>query len=398
MGAFAFTRTEVHVHAFYFENLFVAMHRILSATLIMLCISGAVFSQSAAPAMTLVLPTDNDALFRNDGPAFYMFVDRDFEKQKSTPWEGGQFGFVRGPVRLGANVIQMHFHEGIDIAPTKRDATGEPLDEVRSISHGEVAHASVSPGASNYGRYVVVRHDWGQGPFCSLYAHLSDVKVQPGQKVEPGTVLGIMGHTGAGIDRRRSHVHVELNMFLSSRFDEWHAKNFRPSPNPHGVCNGLNLVGLNLAEFFLAHRMNPALTAADFVKQTAPGWKVIVPRKGELELLKNYPWLGEDVAQNSPSWEFAFADSALPIGVKPSAITVTKPQVTWVKNHEMPHAYHTRGYVSGSGETGTLTSSGARYMELLTGDFEAPPPQPEKPKEPSKTKPGTKGKSKAKKK
>src|SRR5262245_30842198 len=101
-----------------------------------------------APAMSLVLPTDNDALFRNDGPAFYMFVDRDFEKQKSTPWEGGQFGFVRGPVRLGANVIQMHFHEGIDIAPVKRDAAGEPVDEVRSISNGEVVHASTSPGAS----------------------------------------------------------------------------------------------------------------------------------------------------------------------------------------------------------------------------------------------------------
>lgn len=329
-------------------------------------------AQTPASAMTLVLPTDNDAIFRNDGPSFYMFVDRIFEKQVTTPWEGGQYGFVRGPVKFGERMVLMSFHEGVDIAPVKRDAAGEPLDEVRSISHGEVVHAATNAGASNYGRYVVVRHDWGQGPFCSLYAHLSSIRVQPGQKVEPGSVLGIMGHTGSGIDRRRSHVHVELNLFLSSRFEDWHTKNFRPSPNHHGVWNGLNLSGLDIARLFLAHRQNPALTAAQFVKQTEPAWKVIVPRRGDIELLKNYPWLGEGVEQSSPAWEFTLAESGLPIAVKPAAAPVAKPQVTWVRDRGMPHAYHLRGYVSGSGSTGALTSSGARFVELLTGDFVMP--------------------------
>jgi murein DD-endopeptidase MepM/ murein hydrolase activator NlpD len=352
--------------------------------------------------MSLVLPTDNDALFRNDGPGFYMFVDRDFEKVRTTPWEGGQYGFVRGPVRFGDRVLLMSFHEGVDIAPVKRDAAGEPLDEVRSISHGEVVHASVSPGASNYGRYVVVRHDaWGQGPFCSLYAHLKEVRAVPGQKVEPGTVLGIMGYSGSGLDRRRSHVHLELNLMLSSRFEDWHTKNFRPSPNPHGMWNGLNLSGLDVAAFYLAHRQNPALTAAQFVKQTPPGWKVLVPRKVDLELLRNYPWLGEGVQQSSPSWEITLASSGLPIAIKPAATAVTRPTVTWVKNEGMPHVYHTRSYVSGSGDTGTLTASGSRFIELVTGDFAAPPPAPApkvtaksktKPKTPSKSKSSTKKK------
>src|SRR5688572_5483120 len=60
-------------------------------------------------AMTLVLPTDNDAIFRNDGPAFYMYVDRDFEKVRSTPWEGGQYGFVRGPVKFADRMVLMSF-------------------------------------------------------------------------------------------------------------------------------------------------------------------------------------------------------------------------------------------------------------------------------------------------
>lgn len=324
--------------------------------------------------MTLVLPTDNDGIFRNDGPGFYMFVDRNFEKQVTTPWEGGQYGFVRGPVRFGDRMVLMAFHEGVDIAPVKRDAAGEPLDEVRSISQGEVVHTSLSPGGSNYGRYVVVKHDWGQGPFCSLYAHLKSISVAPGQKVEPGTALGIMGYSGSGIDRRRSHVHLELNLMLSSRFGDWHTKNFRPSPNHHGIWNGLNLSGLNVAGFFLEHRKNPALTAAQFVKQTPSAWKVVLPRKGELELLKNYPWLGEGAEQASPSWELTLAESGLPVAIKPSQLTVTRPQITWVRNQGMPHGYHTRGYVAGSGDTGTLTASGSRFVELLSGDFVAPPP------------------------
>ena len=332
-----------------------------------------------AGIMTLRLPTDNDALFRSDGPGFYMFVDRDFEKEKSTPWEGGQFGFVRGPVRFGPQVVQMHFHEGIDIAPIKRDATGEPLDKVYSIGQGEVVHVSDSPGASNYGRYIVIRHDWGQGPFYSLYAHLSGCLVTVGAKVDPGSTIGVMGHTGAGIDRRRSHVHVELNMFLSSRFEDWHTKNFRPSPNHHGVYNGLNLSGMNIAGLFLEHRKNPALTVADFVKATPPGFKVLVPRKGTLEIVKMYPWLGQGVEQSSASWEFTLSESGLPLSVKPATQAVSRPTVTWVRDVGMPHAYHCRGYVSGSGSTGAITASGARLMELITGDFVAPPPLPEKP-------------------
>ncbi|MFZ4764107.1 MAG: M23 family metallopeptidase [Roseimicrobium sp.] len=355
------------------------VHLLVPALAVLCTISLSAQSPVATP-MTIVLPTDNDALLRNDGPAFYMFVDRNFENVKSTPWEGGQYGFVRGPIRFGAGVIQMHFHEGIDIAPIHRDASGNPTDEVRSIARGEVVHASTNSAASNYGRYVVVRHDWGQGPFCSLYAHLSTLKALPGQRVEAGSVLGIMGYTGSGIDRRRAHVHVELNLFLSSRFHDWHSKNFRPSPNQHGIWNGLNLVGLNVAEFLLAAQKNPAFNASEFVKNTDASWKVVLPRKGTLELLTNYPWLGEQVESASPSWEITLADSGLPISIKPSALAVTKPTVTWVNDRSLPHLYHTRGYVSGNGNSGTLTASGVRFVELLSGDFQAPATAPPSPK------------------
>ena len=44
----------------------------------------AIAARGAEP-LNLALPTDNDALFRGDGPAFYQYIDRDYHGEKSTP-------------------------------------------------------------------------------------------------------------------------------------------------------------------------------------------------------------------------------------------------------------------------------------------------------------------------
>ena len=345
-------------------------------------------SSTASVPMVLVLPTDNNSLFKGDLPNFYMFVDRNFEGEKTTPWEAGQYGFVRNSVRVGSEVTYTHFHEGMDVAPVKRDDKGEPLDEVRSISHGEVVHCAPSSNG-DFGWYVVVRHDWGQGFFYSLYAHLAKILVKEGDKVEPKSVLGILGHTGRGIDRRRSHTHVELNILLSSRFGEWHDAAFKGSPNAHGNYSGFNLAGFNLAELMLQRQKNPNLTVVDYLKTVEVTWKVLVPRNGELELLKNYPWMGEGTEAASPSWEISFSSGGVPLKIKPSTTEVKVAQLAWIKPEKFPYVYHTRGYVSGAGDKAVLTQTGARYVRLVTGDFEAPVPvvasaAPKKP-EPKKT-------------
>src|SRR6266702_8925596 len=90
--------------------------------------------------LDLVLPTDNDALFSADGPAFYQYVDRDYNGVKSTPWEGGQYGFVRDPKSTGGGVVYTRFHERIDIRSVHRDANGSrstkcaPLPMARSCT------------------------------------------------------------------------------------------------------------------------------------------------------------------------------------------------------------------------------------------------------------------------
>ncbi len=338
--------------------------------LVLLAFGGsALFSWPALAQNSLLLPTDNRLLFEQPAE-FFQSVDRNFEGEKTTPWEGGQFGFVRDPRRIGSRIAYAKFHEGLDIKPLRRDARGNPQDEVRAIADGVVVYAAAAANLSNYGRYIVVQHDWGQGPFCSLYAHLGSSSVTAGQKVKAGAPLGILGYTGSGIDQRRAHVHVELNLFLSSRFDAWHAANFA-TPNHHGVLNGLNLIGLDLQALYLAQQKNPATSAAGAVRATESGYRVAVPGNAEMEIVKNYPWLldGPRPAGKPVSWEVTFSRWGLPLAAKASNMAVSQPVVTWVKDAGIPHYTHTRGCVTGSGSTGKLTAEGLRFVTLVCGWF-----------------------------
>ena len=339
--------------------------------LALLALSIAISAPAQIQRLNLVLPTDNRALLEGRPEDFYQFIDRTVDKERTTPWEGGQFGFVRDPRKLHTGeILYARFHEGLDIKPVSRDARGEPLDEVRSIARGEVVHTALESGKSNYGRYIVVRHDWGYGPFCSLYAHLREIKVAVGTKVDAGTVIGIMGYTGTGIDQRRAHTHVELNVFLSSRFQAWHDAQFK-TPNFNGLYNGMNLIGLDLSGLYLALQKNPAMSAAQFVTQTEPSYRVAVPGTAPMEILRNYPWLCHDALPERapPSWEITFSAWGLPVNVRPGAQRVAQATLVWVKESPIPYYFQTRGCVAGSGNKPVLSAEGAGFAKLVSGDF-----------------------------
>jgi murein DD-endopeptidase MepM/ murein hydrolase activator NlpD len=327
-------------------------------------------SLEAGP-MGLVLPTENDAIFSSDPSQFYMYTDRNFEGVVSKPWSGGAYGFTRNQKRTSAGIVMTRLHEGIDIRPVRRDASGEPLDEVRTISNGTVVYVSDSPGASNYGRYIVVHHDWGNGPFFSLYAHLKSSAVAVGQTVRAGETIGQMGYTGAGINKERAHVHVELNMILSDQFKRWYDRHFTTT-NRHGIFNGFNLVGMDIAEILIAHRANPNLTIPEYLaKKTEVHYKVLIPKSGELPFLRRYPFLARDLDKvaNPTSWEFSFAATGVPLEIRPSDRTLTQPIVTYVKPSTVNHADLTVDRLTGTGDTATLTPSGTRYMQLISDSF-----------------------------
>ena len=324
----------------------------------------AVTAPAQEPPLLLALPTDNHALFSGHYSEFYQVIERNVHGVISHPWEGGRYGFVRDPVPRGGETVYTRFHEGMDIRPVRRDARGEPLDEVRAIADGKVVYINQAAGASNYGRYVVVEHRWGGSPYYSLYAHLNTIAVALGDVVRQGAPLAIMGHTGSGINRERAHVHVELNLLLNTNFEEWHGTYFKDEPNRHGLYNGINLAGLDLPRLLLALRADPELTIPKFLGREEVFFKVIVPNTPNFQLSARYPWMiaGGAPDEKPATWEVSCTRSGLPVGLRPSAESVSSPQVSFVK----AGAAGARGLVTGGGASARLTESGQRYFRLLT--------------------------------
>src|SRR5499427_64577 len=299
-------------------------------------------------ALDLVLPTDNDALFSGDGAAFYQYIERDYNGVKSTPWEGGQYGFVRDPTDTAGGVVYTRFHEGIDIRSVHRDANGEPLDEVRSIADGEVVHVNLVPGYSNYGKYIVIEHRWAGSDYYSLYGHLSSIAVQPGETVRRGQRIAVMGYTGTGINRERAHLHLELDLMFSRQFEAWYNTFFRNDPNRHGIYNGMNLAGLDVARLYLALRKNPALTIPEFLNDDEAFYKIALPKARHFDLSQLYPWMLAAGKRNSgASWEVSFARSGVPLRIEPSERHVAQPELSYVKKASTEYSYLTRDIVAG---------------------------------------------------
>ncbi len=326
-------------------------------------------SQSIAGALDLTFPTKNRALLQGDGAGFYMFIDRDFQGVKSTPWEGGQYGYVRDPRVTAGGLVYTRFHEGADIKPLERAPDGEPLDSVTAAGAGRVVHVSDVPRYSNYGRFVVIEHQWEGCPYYSLYAHLSSVAVSSGQRVATGDALGRLGYTGVGLDRRRAHLHFEVNVILSHDFERWHHLVFPAEINRHGLYNGINLAGMDAGRLLLAAHKTPGLTIPAFLASEAVAFEAVVPATDKFVLAKLYPWMIRGDATGAKSWEISFTKSGLPIRLEPRREAVSQPAVTSVTPSKYPLHYVTKGYVSGTSKSPTLTSSGKNFLRLVSGEF-----------------------------
>lgn len=317
-------------------------------------------------AKVFEFPTNNRALLENKPEDFYMYVDRDFEGTKSKAWEGGSFGYVRGPQRQDGEIIYMTLHEGIDIAPLRRDASGKPLDEIRASADGKVVHTSNEAGASNYGKYIVIEHEIEGSPIYTLYAHLSTISVHPGQRVKQRETIAQMGFTGAGINCERAHLHFEIALMWSANFEQWYDRYFKGTPNKHGLYHGYNLIGIDPATILIECAKNPSFKLSEHLRKQDAFYKITIPQTPDI--IRNYPWLaidGEDA--NPPGWTIAFNRNGAPVKATASLRPPANPLLDWVC--ETPLAYHhaTRGIVGGSKGAPHLTDSGKRFAELLGG-------------------------------
>jgi len=335
---------------------------------------------ATAQPMEVILPTSNDALFYGDGAGFYMYTDRNFDGEASNPWEGGQYGFHRNLVRTPVGIVGTRFHEGMDIRPRFRDFDGEPLDSIVSVDDGRVVYVNRSASASAYGRYVVVEYDWQGSPYYGLYAHLSDVDAYPGTYVRRGERLGRIGYTGTGIDRRRAHLHFELNLYLSDRFEAWLGRYSPRDRNVHGRWNGVNLAGFDVASFYRTYRNQPTLWLPGFLRRQPWAFVVEVPGGRALEIVGRYPWLLEGSPGEIPEgYEITFTESGFPTRITPISRLVFQPELVRVSDRVRRGYLATNGYLTRRGETYTLSERGRRYADLVATPATSVSSPPDRP-------------------
>jgi murein DD-endopeptidase MepM/ murein hydrolase activator NlpD len=90
-----------------------------------------------------------------------------------------------------------HRHAGIDIGMLR-------TLQLRAVTAGVVKKTGYAAGYDGYGKVVVLDLP---GPYTALYAHLSSVRVKPGQHVRKGQRLGVAGCTGSCTG---THLHFEV--------------------------------------------------------------------------------------------------------------------------------------------------------------------------------------------
>ncbi len=319
------------------------------------------------------LPTENDALYRGDNEGYFMYVDRLFEGQKSQPWQAGSYGMVRNPFRIhNGNILYSRFHEGIDVKPVRRDTAGVPLDPVRPIAPGTVAYVSEDPRRSNYGRYVVVAHQVPEGVIYSLYAHLASVACEVGQRVGREDKLGILGYSGVGLDKTRSHCHLELCLMVNSAYEK-----FAPADNKHGNFNGLNLVGVDAAALLLASKGGSPVSLSACFSRLPEHYRVRVPRVGTMDILRRHRFLykGKPGKRPAPvSLDIAFTAEGVPIAIYPAHEVVTTPRIVSCKPMPTLQQNVTVNRVKNSSKNAALTASGLRYInQFLWLEGQYPP-------------------------
>ncbi|WP_421762953.1 M23 family metallopeptidase [Ekhidna sp.] len=106
--------------------------------------------------------------------------------------------------------------------------TGTP---VYATGDGQVVYTKTK--FSGYGKHIKVKHGFG---YQTLYAHLSEFLVKPGQKVKRGQIIGYSGNTGGST---APHLHYEVikdnkkvnpvNFFYQDLSDEEYAEVLRLS-------------------------------------------------------------------------------------------------------------------------------------------------------------------------
>ena len=278
--------------------------RVRGKTFALLCLLAATVACAGSAREKVVWPTSNSAFQEGKPPRFFA------QPTERGTIESGLFGCVRN----GAT----RFHEGLDLRAISRASNGEAADLVFAVMDGRVAYLNDRVENSDYGRYVVIEHVGMKPVILSLYAHLGEIRdgLVIDSWVGAGEVLGRMGRSAGGyrIPKERAHLHFELGLRLSDRFDSWYERRKFKKPNYHGKWNGWNLVGFDPLDFYRQFRQGRVGDAGDYIQSLSSAFTVRIETAEIPDYVLRYPEL---LASPIPvggvvAWEIDFSWYGLP--------------------------------------------------------------------------------------
>jgi murein DD-endopeptidase MepM/ murein hydrolase activator NlpD len=114
---------------------------------------------------------------------------------------------VTYPYGVKNSAYAQGYHPGIDVGNSE-------MPSIYSIVDGIVSYAgweNINNQKQGFGKYVSIKFDVNANGFKKVFlAHMSEIKCFVGQKVNPATIIGIMGSTG---NSTGPHTHVEIREY-----------------------------------------------------------------------------------------------------------------------------------------------------------------------------------------
>jgi len=140
-------------------------------------------------------------------------------------------------VRQEAGTNRREPHVGLDVGLD----SGTP---VRAAGDGTIVWASYGQTYNSpyflddpYGISIVIRHNFGYNGerIWTVYAHLSSVSVEVGQRVQQGELIGLTGNTGLSTG---PHLHFEVRAGTNNTNFTYNPELWLAPPEGHGVLVG----------------------------------------------------------------------------------------------------------------------------------------------------------------
>jgi murein DD-endopeptidase MepM/ murein hydrolase activator NlpD len=303
------------------------------------------------------------------GRKLKMGENENFQPTASGKPESAYFGSVR--TENSGKRLLPSFHEGIDIAPLKRNRKGMPEDEIYAITDGKVVYINKIDGNSNYGKYVIISHPTVSGEVFSLYAHLAsiDKKIKAGINIRAGDTLGIMGNSAStGIQKQNAHLHLEIGLMLNTSFGRWYAsQKLKPY---HGNYHGWNFIGIDPLLVYEAFENNPQFDFLKIIKELPAAFEIAIKCSALPDYFKRYPILWtDDKSFSGKAIIISASEAGLPISGR-NAQEDEPGNSRWHILKVYPEVLGRNGarlIIQHNGKW-ILSEDGARWLTILTCD------------------------------